>query len=82
MLAAAIWLSLSQTWTDTTVHDHGLIPVYYPIIMSISVPIICSVFAVWSKFALIKRKISPADFTLGYLLIGKGGFFIASIFYF
>ena len=50
--------------------------------MSISVPIICSVFAVWSKFALIKRKISPADFTLGYLLIGKGGFFIASIFYF
>jgi hypothetical protein len=81
MLAAAIWLSLSQAWTETTEQENESIAVY-PIIMSISVPIICSVFAVWSKFALIKRKISPADFTLGYLLIGKGGFFIASIFYF
>lgn len=86
MFGAAIWISLSSSFVSKPYGNIDvntpLLPVYYPLIMSLSVPIICSMFAVWSKFAMINKKISPSDFTFGYFLIAKGIFVGASIIHF
>ena len=50
--------------------------------MSFSVPVICSTFAVWSKFALQTKNIKPSDFTFGYFILAKGVFLIVSLFHF
>ena len=50
--------------------------------MSFTVPVICSTFAVWSKFALKTKKIKPSDFTFGYFILAKGVFLIVSLIHF
>jgi len=86
MFGAAILISLSSSFVykpqGTIDVDTPLLPIYYPLITSLSVPIICSMFAVWSKYAMINKKISPSDFTFGYFIIAKGIFFGVSIIHF
>lgn len=85
MLAAAIWISLSPYFLDDQEFDaegSNRIPTYYAVMMSFCVPVICATFAVWTKYAIIVKKISASDFTFGYFLLAKGIFVIASIIHF
>lgn len=50
--------------------------------MSLCVPITCATFAVWTKYALIVKRIPASDFTFGYFFIAKGIMFMISLVHF
>ena len=50
--------------------------------VSFSMPVVCSSFSMFTKFACGIRGISGQDYTFGYCLVAKGFFFIGSLFHF
>jgi len=82
MLAAAACISLSPSGKSSGQTIENLLPIYIPVIISFSMPLICSTFGMFSKYALGTKRISPFDFSFGYFMVGKGFFFLASLIYF
>lgn len=79
MLVAATSISLSQLFMHETDPSRvGEIPILIPILVSFSMPLVCSNFGMFTKY-VYKRGINANDFTFGYLLMAKGFFFLASL---
>ena len=53
-----------------------------PIILSFSMPLVCSSFAMFQKYVFEVKKVPVNDYTFGYILIRQLIVFIVSIFYF
>jgi hypothetical protein len=53
-----------------------------PIILSFSMPLVCSSFAMFQKYVFEVKKVPVNDYTFGYILIRQVIAFIGSIFFF
>lgn len=53
-----------------------------PIILSFSMPLVCSSFAMFQKYVFEVKKVHVADYTFGYILVRQLISFIVSLFYF
>jgi len=60
----------------------GKLPIFMPIILSFSMPLVCSSFAMFQKYVFEVKKVPVNDYTFGYILIRQFIAFIVSIFYF
>lgn len=59
----------------------GQIPIVIPVLISFSMPLVCSTFGMFTKY-VFSKKINALDFNFGYFIITKGFFFLASLLYF
>ena len=72
MFAAAACISLSNLFT-APVEQGGeyTLPVIVPVLVSFTMPLICSIGGMWTKGVFIKTHINPTDFTVGYFFVMK-----------
>ena len=84
MFCAATFISLSNLFAEASANASEIdpLPIIVPVLTSLTMPIICSNFGMFTKYVVGKKHISAQDFTFGYALVSKGLFVIVSIFYF
>ena len=84
MLIAVMFISLSAGYhdSDDEVTTGKRLPIFFPILLSFSISLICSSFAMFQKYVFEVKKIPVADYTFGYYLIRQSIAFVLSIFYF
>lgn len=58
------------------------LPIFMPIILSFSMPLVCSSFAMFQKYVFEVKKVPVNDYTFGYVLVRQLIAFIVSIFFF
>lgn len=59
----------------------GQIPIVVPVLVSFSMPLVCSTFGMFTKY-VFSKNINALDFNFGYFIVTKGFFFLASLVYF
>ena len=64
------------------ISKEGKLPIFMPIILSFSMPLVCSSFAMFQKYVFEVKKIPVAEYTFGYILVRQSISFIISLFYF
>ncbi len=85
MFCAASLISLSQLFRNSHSNDSSVeytVPIIVPVMVSFSMPVVCSSFSMFTKFACGIKGISGQDYTFGYCIVAKGFFFIGSLFHF
>lgn len=84
MFLAGSFISLSNLFEEASVAADPVnpVPIYVPVLVSMTLPVIFATFGMYTKFVFGTKKISAMDFTFGYFLIVKGIAFIVSIWYF
>ena len=84
MLCAASLISLSQLFrqqhSDSAVQY--TVPIIVPVMVSFSMPVVCSSFSMFTKYSCGIKGITAYDYTFGYCIVAKGFFFIASLIHF
>lgn len=84
MLFAVGFISCSSIFEDDKVKEKitNPLPSFIPIVLSFSMPLVCSTFAMFQKYVFETKKIAASDYTFGYFLIRQGIFFLISFWYF
>ena len=61
MLAAAICISLSNLFKEAQMHADPVspLPIYIPVLVSMTMPVVCSFFGMFTKYVLKDKQINP-----------------------
>lgn len=84
ILACVVCISLSslgRTPALTTTHE-ATVPIYAPLLVSMTVPIVMGSNILIAKFATTVYHVPSRDFTFGFYLVMSAAAFIASMTYF
>jgi hypothetical protein len=84
MLFAVGFISCSSIFEDESLKEKIVspLPSFIPIVLSFSMPLVCSSFAMFQKYVFETKKIAASDYTFGYFLIRQAIFFLISLWYF
>lgn len=75
MLVACAFISLSNVFAEAPSEAEDgtpLLPIFVPVLVSCSMPIVCSCFGVFTRWVYTKTTMTSEDFTFGYFLVYKG----------
>ena len=73
---------LDTTTKLSSIDFEKKLPIFMPIILSFSMPLVCSSFAMFQKYVFEVKKVPVNDYTFGYVLVRQLIAFIVSIFFF
>jgi drug/metabolite transporter (DMT)-like permease len=73
MITAGALISLSNVFAEAPSDpDEDLLPIYIPVLVSCTMPIICSGFGVFTRWVFTRTTMASDDLTFGYFLVYKG----------
>ena len=77
MITAGALISLSHVFAEApssneSEEESDLLPIFLPVLVSCSMPIICSGFGVFTRWVFTKTTMASDDLTFGYFLVYKG----------
>lgn len=84
MFLAGTFISLSNLYKTAALNADPVnpLPIYVPVLMSCTIPMIFSSFSIFTRYVFRVKKISATDYTFSYIMLTRGCCMLTSIFYF
>ena len=84
MFCAGAFISLSNLYESAALQadpDNPL-PIYVPVLMSCTIPMIFSSFSIFTRYVFRVKKINATDYTFSYIMLMRGCCSLTTVFYF
>ena len=62
--------------------SEDFLPIYVPLLVSLTMPIMCTFVALWNRYVLVNQRVSPFVYNFAYNILYAGAATIAGIVHF